>query len=1388
MYSKEQVVESATRYFAAEALPASVWTDKYALKTKDGSLMEVVPSAMHERLAGEFARIDAEKYGAVRHGDSTFKDLYLDALSNFSRIVLQGSPMAAVGNPHQVMSASNCVVVASPHDSIAGIMKAGTELAQLMKRRCGVGIDISTLRPDGMAVNNAARTTSGAWSFADFFSYVTRMIGQCLSADTAILTRMGLKEIKNVTTDDEVWTKNGWVRVIGVIKNSKPTVKLTTSYGREVICSKEHVFHTIRGEKSVEQMVSPNHPISTIIGDGWEGRDIELNTFPYPICEFSNKSNRLCTTVKLPQKLDAELAYFLGYSYGDGYIERNKSKNSNVVGHCISLATSDDWPTIREKLISIIKNVFNYDASVSNRQNERCANVRLSSTAIVHHLEKNGLLKQKAGSLVFPQHLNSAKPDVLFAFISGLFDADGDVSVTKKAYRIRSICKPFLLSIQNVLTAFGIPTRISAEDRTSTDARARRNTKNEKDIYTLSVNGRMAQSKFYDLMGSSVKIRKMPLFIKKRDFCRTAYTTADFSTRASKHSYVIDDRQFITFSTADRLLRDTGSKLKPRLLQDYVTSVEEHLPEEDVYDLMLESEHLFFANGLYAHNSGRRGALMVTIDVHHPDVVKFARMKSDLKKVTGANVSIRLSNDFMAAVEADVEYEQYWPPEGPKTVSKMVRAREVWDVLIDQATKFAEPGLIYWDTMTSFLPAHSYKRFRTVSTNPCCFAANSTVMVKTDSGLKEIKTLGPLDKVWIDSEKIYAACSGYFSAGLAEVFSVTLSSGTKLFITANHKLEAISVADNSRSLAPLSSLSVGSRIACDSTANMGEWTTITSIESIGMAEVGCISVETYHKFTANGIISGNSEIALSPYDSCRLISLNLTGYVRNAFTNPSFDFDLFKKDIRLAARMADNLVDLELELIRRIQASCDGDEEKGLWQKLYDAGRDGRRVGLGTHGLADMLAQLCIKYDSEEALSFVDKLYSTLLFEAYNTSVDLAIDRGPFPEWSWEVEKDNAFIQNLPAELKARIQKHGRRNIAMLTQAPTGSISIISKCGEFDRFNVSSGVEPVFRNFYIRRKKINSNQGGRVDFVDALGDQWQEYPVFHPNVKNYFERVHGLKLNAPDDQMTQEQIKELLDIKLPSYFVTSDQIDWTYRVKLQGVEQRHIDHSISSTTNLPKGTTSDTVGQIYLEGWKAGLKGITVYVDGSRDGVLITESAPKQKSKEGAAKRPKSLKADVHTATVGGNKWVVLVGLMDGAPYEVFTGLASHFNLDTKPDSASIVKLSKGRYDLEIQSGKDKVVFPNIIESFDNPQGAWATRLVSLSLRHNVPLEYIVDSLSKDGKLNDINRVLARVLKKYMADGKKVTLSKTCTNCNSSNLLYQEGCPKCLDCGYTKCN
>ena len=1286
-YTYDQTLVASTAYFK-EKLPASVWTDKYAMRDAENNLLELIPDDMHDRLAHEFARIDAEKYGL--NYDTQFK-LYRDALHHFARVVPQGSPMCAIGNTHQIMSASNCVVVESPEDSIAGIMKTGTELAQLYKRRCGVGTDLSTLRPDGFKVNNSARTTSGAWSFSSFYSFITRMIGQ----------------------------------------------------------------------------------------------------------------------------------------------------------------------------------------------------------------------------------------------------------------------------------------------------------------------------------------------------------------------------------------------------------------------------------------NGRRAALMLTLDVHHPDVLKFTTMKSDLKEVTGANVSIRLSDAFLKAVDENTEYEQYWPMEGPKQYSKMVKAQDVWKVIIDMATKFAEPGLIFWDRMTQYLPAHSYKQFRSRSCNPC------------------------------------------------------------------------------------------------------------------------------------------SEISLSAYDSCRLISLNLTGYVRNAFTQPSFDWDLFTSDIKLATQMCDNLVDLELELIEKIKSACDGNDEKELWQKLWQAGHDGRRTGLGTHGVGDALAQLNIKYDSEEALQMVDKIYSTLCHTAYETSTELAEVRGPFPVWDWNVDKDNKFIQSLPDWLQKKIQKKGRRTIAMLTQAPTGSVSIISKCGEFDRWNVSSGVEPVFRNFYIRRKKINPNDKARVDYKDAMGDTWQEYPVFHPNVKNYLEKVRGYSLTTSDDALDEATIQKLKEEKLPDFFVTSDQIDWKYRVKLQGVEQLHIDHSISScitagqlvhtsqglmyiedlvpkdlaeksfgsvttpvltknhldqvvsidetynngsaecvevkfdeghsvkctknhklmtlneeyqfewrqasdlkdtdyvvcrtamecfgdsqkiisslmgpfespllkmkgntkevaipkrmtkelarllgylvsdgfisengfglsqvrnnvcddfinlvktlfgvdvsivcdkrsenlvvitvnsrilrdyfeylglthdhgtitvpkvifqragrgqcaeflrgvtldgyvaeeklalhttislpfakgtlallnqfgisanfminppgekmfpggkiykykesytvycgmdagakfvdqigfsedrktkelqtkfkkcarklslgsipnfglreavrltilpkirsnalynimhsatsnwknefdlsretvkmfcdfgfelpnknllddtyifrrvkevseigmhqtydlhikdgnsylvndivshnTINLPKGTTSDVVGDIYLAGWKNNLKGLTVYVDGCRQGVLITESEkstkidptirPDKVVTMSAPKRPKTLPCDIHQVTVDGKRWTVMVGLLHNVPYEVFLGYSEQLQLPTKYKAGNILKTGKGKYQLYVGEGDDELIIKDIISVFNNPESAWATRLLSMSLRHGTPIEYLVDTLSKDGKINDINRVIARVIKKYIPEGSKVTLSTSCLFCKGTNLRYQESCIFCVDCGLSpKCS
>lgn len=836
-YSKEEASRDSKVYFAGDALCADVFVNKYALRDTDDKFDDNTPDLLHQRLASEFARIDAEKYGL------NFEEryaVYYDALKNFQRIVAQGSPMAAVGNPYQVMSASNCVVVESPEDSIAGIMKTGTELAQLFKRRAGCGVDISTLRPDGLTVNNAARTTSGAWSFADYYSYITRMIAQ----------------------------------------------------------------------------------------------------------------------------------------------------------------------------------------------------------------------------------------------------------------------------------------------------------------------------------------------------------------------------------------------------------------------------------------NSRRGALMVTIDVHHPDVEKFATMKKDLTKVTGANVSIRLSDEFLKAVDEDQEYEQRWPCEGAPVIRKKVSARQVWKTIIDNATLTAEPGLIFWDRMTKRLPAHSYDKFKSRSTNPC------------------------------------------------------------------------------------------------------------------------------------------SEICLSAYDSCRLISINLTGYVRNAFEpSRSFDWKLFESDIAIAMQMVDNLVDLELELIEKIIDVCDGPEEKALWAKLWNAGQEGRRTGLGTHGLGDMLAQLCIKYDSQEALDFVDKLYEILRNKAYETSVSLAEIRGPFPAFNWETERENEYIRDLPAELLQRMSKVGRRNISLLTQAPTGSISILSKCGEFNRFNISSGVEPVFRISYTRRKKINPNDvNSRVDFVDGMGDKWQEYNVYHGNVLSYMEKIEKIDVSDLEDEKTQNRLIEAVK-RLPDYFVTSDQINWQFRVALQGAEQKYLCHSISATINLPKGTTSDVVGGIYLAGWKKGLKGVTVYVDGSRDGVLITETKKDKKLateigarpaavvRMDAPKRPKELPCEIHHCQVNGKQWIALVGLLEGEPYEMFGGFSEMISLPKKYKNGVLVRRAQGKYELHVKvDEEDEIVVKDILSAFNNAELAWVTRLVSTSLRHGTPVSFLSEQLSKEGKINDFNKVLSRVLKKYIKDGEKVKSSAKCGSCGSTDLKYQEGCPTCLSCGYTKCN
>ena len=498
--------------------------------------------------------------------------------------------------------------------------------------------------------------------------------------------------------------------------------------------------------------------------------------------------------------------------------------------------------------------------------------------------------------------------------------------------------------------------------------------------------------------------------------------------------------------------------------------------------------------------------------------------------------------------------------------------------------------------------------------------------------------------------------------------------------------------------------------------------------------------------------------------------MNLKSLVKNSFEkNADFDFGKLREVAAIGMRLSDDLIELELEKLENIRRVADSEDEKELWTKLYNAAHNGRRTGLGTHGLADAVACLNLSYDSPEALVIIEKIYETLRDAAYEESVYLAQERGAFPAFDWSVEENNEFIKRLPLKLQEAIAAHGRRNISILTNAPTGSVSIMSQ--------TSSGLEPVFRNSYTRRRKLSHNeQHMSADYVDDLGDRWMEYEVYHHNVQEWLEQKSTNHRTQP---------------ALPAFFVESDTIDWGARIAVQAAIQRSIDHSISSTINLPKGTQPELVGKLYMEGWRQGLKGITVYVEGSRSGVLVADKDgdfPQHR----APKRPIELSCNIHHTTIKGEKWLILVGLMGEKPYEIMGGLSNLIEIPKDKAEGILVKNPRKTmnsvYDLKVGKNGDIVVIKDLVKAFDNPNHSAFTRMISLGLRHGASIQYVVEQLQKDrdSDMFSFAKCIARILKSYIPDGQRAT-EKTCSSCETDGLVYVEGCATCKNCGFAKC-
>lgn len=662
---------------------------------------------------------------------------------------------------------------------------------------------------------------------------------------------------------------------------------------------------------------------------------------------------------------------------------------------------------------------------------------------------------------------------------------------------------------------------------------------------------------------------------------------------------------------------------------------------------------------------GRRGALMLSISIKHPDSANFIDAKLEQGKVTGANISVKIDDEFMRAVASDGNYVQQYPIGSANPLkTQEIEARQLWNKIIHNAWKSAEPGVLFWDTILreSVPDCYADLGFKTLSTNPC------------------------------------------------------------------------------------------------------------------------------------------GEIPLCPYDSCRLLALNLYSYVNEPFTkNASFDEALFAKHAGYALRIMDDIIDLETEKIDGIMAKIKADPEDEeikrveflLWENIRKKTLQGRRTGIGITAEGDMLAALGKRYGSQDATDFSVDVHKSLAVEVYRSSVQLARDRGAFPIFDIGREENNPFVMRIKEaapDVYADMEKYGRRNIAMLTIAPTGSVSICTR--------TTSGIEPVFMVSYKRRRKVNPNDKNvNITFVDETGDSWEEYNVFHHKFFDWLQ-INGYDQEAVK-KYTDEQLAPIIE-KSPYFNATSNDIDWLSKVKMQGEIQKWVDHSISVTVNLPKDATEDLVSKVYLTAWESGCKGMTIYRDGCRAGVLVSNEKKEEKPlfrETTAPSRPKKLGAEVVRFQNDNESWVAVVGLLDGKPYEVFTGKADDFLLHPKVERGWVIRQKtdkeRARYDFQFE---DRHGYKHTIEGlsrlFDKEYWNYA-KLISGILRHGMPLPFVVDLVEHLNfdieSINTWKNGLVRALKKFIPDG-TVAAEQECPECKEKDgLIYKEGCLSCKHCGYSKC-
>ena len=1157
----DEALKNALKYFNGDDLAASVFISKYAISDEENNYLESTPDEMHYRMAKEFARIE-EKMG----GDTKLSEQEIYSLFNDWTIIPGGSVMNGLGNPNYIGSLSNCFVAQPPMDSYSSIMKNREIMVQLMKRRGGVGIDISNLRPSGAKVSNAAKTSTGAVSFMNVYSELTKEVALCIEGTQRVLTPSGMKQIKDIVVGDFVWTRVGFVKVVNTFDNGIRSVyKTKTKFGYEIETTDDHVFLTCNNNDLVEKKIS----------------DFVVDE---PICML------------------------------------------------------------------------------------------------------NGC------------------------------NIDGEEKI---------------------------------------------------------------------------------------------------------------------------------------LTQDYFKSME-YVGEKHVYDIELETEHLFWCEGFYVHNCGRRGALMISMSSKHPDIDEFIKVKQDLTKITGANISVKFDDEFMEAVLNDSYYIQRFPIEtnikdidenllplnqkiydGEKCYKK-VKAKDIWDEFVTCSWKTAEPGIMYEDKHLKYSPDSVYEQYKGITTNPCITGDAMIITNKGEISLKELverfNNGEEFDTLSFDIENNKREYNRVTNALLtrknAEIIKITaLSSDFEIYdikLTPDHKIYIIE-----KGWVEAENIEVDDELLLS--YNGLECVFVSNIEKVQNEDVYDITVEKNHNFFANDILVHNcGEIFMDPNNSCRLMHINLANFVINPFTeNAYFDYDRLEKVSSNNMRLCDDLVELELEYVSRIidkiklSYTEENETELKLWETIKDKGEKSRRAGCGATGLADAIAMLNIKLGSDESYDVIDKIFKTKMLGELKTQSLLAKERGCFDGYDFNKEftllKDNNYlgnnlffefiVNNFNEEIE-NIRKYGRRNVSWSTMAPVGSVSILTQ--------TTSGIEPLFSPFYKRRKKISSNND-RVDFIDNTGEKFTEYFVIHKPFKDWIINFSGYfnendKANAEyifNNEMTEEILNRLFE-KSPWGKATASEITANQHIHIQRIGQKYTTHSISKTINLPETATIEEVSDLYIRGWVAGLKGLTIYRDNCRAGIMVKSEkecdCKKTTLLHNAPKRPKIMTCDIKRFRNGGEKWIAAIGLMDGKPYEIFTGLAEKLNIPEYITKAEIIKtkINKmveddetgemvekkvSRYDIRyVDNNGEKITIEGLSNVF-NPIYHNYSKLISGLLRHGMGVQYIISTIKslnfKDDNINTWKNGVIRSLKVYMEDGE--IKGESCPSCGGK-IQRINGCKSCMNCGWSACS